>query len=307
VKKLALIPMKARIAEIQSVYASAAGRIIAALSSLEPDTYTAVKSGTVLSQVKDIIGSLDTAVQMWAPPAIRAVYEESAGVARTRLEMIGAKRLPAKKYNPARHDKKIAALTKTVMTDYWKANRTIEKTARKYLAVVSQAAAGIKRIEQVQMFDPATVKGFINRIISASLVAKTQYNVGMAHLTSKDIAAKIRAKLLSQLSGENFITINGRDYNLRFYAELVARTRMRESQTEAVIESMKEFGEDLVEIPRHDNPCKEICAPYQGQIYSISGNSSKYEKLPDGGPPWHPCCEDIANPVSENALAWRNR
>ena len=147
-KKLALIPMKTRIAEIQSVYASAAARIITALSSLEPDTYTAAKSGTVLSQVSHIVRELDTAVQMWAPGAIRAAYQESAGVARTRLEMIGAKALPAKRYDPARHDKKIAALTKTVMTDYWKANRTIEKTARKYLAVVSRAAAGVAKIRR---------------------------------------------------------------------------------------------------------------------------------------------------------------
>jgi hypothetical protein len=285
-KKMALIPMKTRIAEIQAVYASAAERIITVLSSLEPDTYTAAKSGAVLSEIQTIVRSLDAAVQMWAPGAIRAAYQESAGVARTRLEMIGAKRLPVNKYDPARHDKKIAALTKTIMTDYWKANRTIERTARKYLSVVSQAAAGIKKIEQVQMFDSATVKGFINRTVAVSLAAKTKYNAGMAHLTSKDIAAKIRAKLLRQLSGENFITINGRDYNLRSYAELVARTRMRESQTEAVKESMKQFDEDLVEIPRHDNPCSE-CAEYQGQIYSVSGETPGYELLPEGGPPWH--------------------
>jgi len=307
VKKLALIPMKARIAEIQAVYASAAERIITVLSSLEPDTYTATKSGTVLSEIRAIVRSLDAAVQIWAPGAIRAAYQESAGVARTRLEMIGAKRLPVNKYNPARHDKKIAALTKTIMTDYWKANRTIERTARKYLSVVSQAAAGIKKIEQVQMFDSATVKGFINRTVAASLAAKTKYNAGMAHLTSKDIAAKIRAMLLRQLSGENFITINGRDYNLRSYAELVARTRMRESQTEATKELCKEFDNDLVQFSKHDSPC-EVCAPLEGQVFSVSGNDPDYPALTDDeSPPIHPNCEHNLNPTSENALAWRKK
>jgi hypothetical protein len=310
-KKLALIPMKTRIAAIQSTYASAAERIIKALSSLDPDPYVAAKSGAVLSEVKGIIGSLDAAVQKWAPRAIRAAYKESAGVARTRLEMIGAEKLPAKKYDPARHGKKISALTKTVMTDYWKANRTIERTARKYLSVVSQAAAGVKKVEQAQMFDSAEVRDFIKRTVSGSLRAATKYNAGMAHLTSKDIAAKIRAKLLNQIGGGNFIRIKGKDgvereYNLRSYAELVARTRMRESQTEAVKELCAQFDNDLVEIPRHDNPCDE-CAQYQGQIYSISGKHPDYPELPDGGPPWHPYCEDVANPVSENALAWRNR
>jgi len=286
-KKLPLIPMKTRIAEIRSVYANTAERIVALLSSLDPATYTAAESGNVLSDIKLIIAGLDMNVRIWAPGAIRAAYEESASVARTRLEMIGAKL--NKRYNPARHDKKIAALTKTVMRDYWKANRTIEKTARQYLSVMMQAAAGIAKVEaQVQEFDSATVKSFINRTVAGSLRAATKYNAGMAHLTSKDIAAKIRAKLLGKLSDEGFIVVNGRNYNLKSYAELVARTRMRESQTEAVKESMKQFDEDLVEIPRHDNPCAEICAAYQGKIYSVSGRTPGYELLPDGGPPWHP-------------------
>jgi len=294
--------MKARIVEIQSVYASAARRIIAALSSLEPDSYTAAKSGAVLSEVKAIIRSLDAAVQKWAPRAIRAAYKESAGVARTRLEMIGAKALPANRYNPARHDKKVAALTKTMMTDYWKANRTIERTARKYLAVVGQAAAGVAKLAQVQMFEAKDALPFIGRLLKKARPT----DVNLARMASGTVSRQIRDYLLKRLSGEDFIIIKGRHYAVKSYAELVARTRMRESQTAAVIESMKQFDEDLVEIPVHDNPC-EMCAPYQGQIYSVSGTSESYPELPDGGPPWHCNCEDICNPVSENALAWRNR
>ena len=307
-KKLALTPLKTRIASIQGAYDRAAARVVKALSSLEPTAYTAARSGAVLSEIRGIIGELDAAVGRWAPGAIRAAYKESQDIARTRLEMIGAKQ--SKRYDRARHDKKISALMDIVMRDYWKANRTIERTARKYILAVSQAAAGVKKVEtkleQLQAFDSATVKSFINRTVAGSLRAATKYNAGMAHLTSKDIAAKIRAKLLDQIGGGNFINIKGRDYSLKAYSELVARTRMRESQTEAVKESMKQFDEDLVEIPRHDNPCDE-CAEYQGKIYSVSGESDKYPELPDGGPPWHPNCEDVMNPVSENALAWRNK
>jgi hypothetical protein len=298
--------MKTRIAEIQSVYATAAERIIALLSSLDPATYTTVEHGTVLRKVQEIILLLNDQVRAWAPAAIRAAYDESAGVARTRLEMIGAKRLPEWKYNPARHDKKIGQLTKTVMSDYFKANRTIEKTARKYLAVMDQAAAGVAKIAQVQEFDPAEVKAFINRMVSASLAARTKYNLGMAHLTSKDIAAKILAKLRDTIGGGNFITINGRDYNLKSYAELVARTRMRESQTEATKELAKQFDNDLVQFSKHDNPCED-CAQYEGEVFSLSGDSDEYDKLPEEAePPVHPNCEHNLNPTSENALAWRN-
>lgn len=289
-KTLALIPLKTRVAALGATYDAAAGRIIRALSRLQPDDYSPARAGAVLSEVRDVVGRLDAQVKSWAQRAIKAAYREGGAVAQTRLEMIGAERLPARKYNPERHDKKTAALTKTILTDYWKANRTIERTAKKYILAVSQAAAGVakveKKLEQLQAFDSAQVKSFINRTVAASVSAATRYNAGMAHLTSKDIAAKIRAKLLDMIGGGDFITINGRNFNLRSYAELVARTRMRESQTEAVKESMKQFDEDLVEIPEHDNPCPE-CAQYQGQVYSISGRTPGYPLLPSGGPPWH--------------------
>jgi hypothetical protein len=304
-KTAPLIPLKEQIERIQSVYSRSAERIVGILSGLDPATFTVVENGRALREVKDAAEILNVQVRAWAPGAIRAAYEESADVARTRLELIGAKK--SRRYNQARPGRKIEALTKTVLRDFWKANRTIEKTARQFLSLMSISAAGVAKVQaQAQEFDSAEVKGFIRRTVAGSLRARTGYNAGQAHLTSKDIAAKIRAKLLEQIGGGDFIRINGRNYNLKSYSELVARTRMRESQTEAVKESMKEFDEDLVEIPRHDNPCP-ACAEYQGQIYSVSGNSDKYPKLPDGGPPWHPYCEDVMNPVSENALAWRKK
>lgn len=285
--KLALVPLKSRIGTISSAYGSAARSVISTLSPLNPDTYDSVKGAAALSRIRELIGILDAKAQRWTLPSIRAAYREGAGVARVKLEAIGARELPAKRYDAKRHDKRVRALAKTVLADYWKANRTIERTARKYLGVLAYAS---RKLESVQAFTPEEVKALINRMVAASLKAKTKYNEGEAHLTSKDIAAKIREKLLGQLGGGDFIEINGRHYNVRDYAELVARTRMREAQSEAIKELCRQFDNDLVEIPPHDDPCAEICAPYQGQIYSISGNHPRYPKLPDGGPPWHPKC-----------------
>jgi hypothetical protein len=303
-KTAPLIPLKEQIERIQSVYSGAAERIVGILSGLDPETFTAGENGRALREVKDAVEVLNVQVRSWAPAAIRAAYEESKDVARTRLELIGAKL--SKRYNPARHDKKIEALTKTILRDFWKANRTIAKTAGKFLALMAISAAGVANVQaQAQEFDSAEVSGFIRRTVAGSLRARTGYNAGQAHLTSKDIAAKIRAKLLGQIGDGSFIRINGKNYNLKSYSELVARTRAREAQTEAVKEICKEFENDLVFIPRHDNPCEEICADIQGKVYSLSGNHPDYPELPDGGPPFHPRCECTTNPTSENALRWR--
>jgi hypothetical protein len=146
------------------------------------------------------------------------------------------------------------------------------------------------REASIQAFTSEAIKDYIQKTVAGALVAKSKYNAGEAHLTSKDIAGKIRGKLLDQIGGGDFIRINGKNYNLKSYAELVARTRMRESQTDATIAMCEEYENDLVQIDKHDNPCEEVCAEYQGKVFSISGKHPDYPELPDGGPPFHPRC-----------------
>jgi hypothetical protein len=292
--KLALVPMKTRIWTIASAYAAAAGSIIAILSALDPESFDASKGAAAIRRVMSTISSLDEAANRWAPASIRAAYNEGAAVARTRLEAIG---MDERRYNPKRHERKIGALTKTVMKDYWDANRTIERAARKYVALLTVASREVRKVEA---FADDEDFPYIKRIV------KTAKGIGLAESQSRTaVSRKILEHLRRKIGGGDFIEINGRHYNLRAYAELVARTRMREAQTEATKAICTEFDNDLVEIPEHDNPCPE-CAPYQGQVYSISGNHPKYPPLPDGGPPWHPRCEDVCNPTSENAQRLRN-
>jgi len=285
-KSVPLVPLPKRIAEIESVYGRAAERIVGLLSALNPETFSSIDHRRVMDEVGKIVMALNDTVGAWAPAAIRAAYEESASVARTRLELIGAKRLPERRYNPVRHDKRIGQLTRIVMRDFWKANLTIMRTARKYLAVMGQAAAGITRI-RVQEFEAADALPFIKRLLKKARPA----DVAEASMARTSISAKIRDYLLGKLGGEDFIKIKGKDgivrnYNAKKYAELVARTRMREAQTRAVKEMARQYDNDLVQITTHDNPCP-ACEEYQGNVYSISGETPGYELLPEGGPPWH--------------------
>ena len=133
---------------------------------------------------------------------------------------------------------------------------------------------------------------------------KTSMKAGTAPRTST--LRMIMAKLKDSIGGGDFITINGRNYNLESYSELVARTRMRETATEATIEQSKQYENDLVEVPKHASVCEE-CIPHIGKVFSISGNHPDYPMLPDGGPPWHPNDWCYINPVSELALSWRGK
>lgn len=113
-------------------------------------------------------------------------------------------------------------------------------------------------------------------------------------------------RLMGILGEASFIEINGRNYNLKAYSELVARTTMREAQTDATKELCREYDNDLVQFSKHDSPC-EVCAPLEGQVFSVSGTDPDYPELTDDEtPPIHPRCEHNLNPTSANALRWRN-
>ena len=312
--RIGLIPKEAMVKRIGSAYAGASRSIVAILRELDPNSYTAAAGGHALARVRAIVEQLNMRAAEWARKSVKAAYQESRGIAETRLEAIGAARPKPKKGAKAgspdkRHKKAIAKYARLTTRDYLKANRTILITAGKYLSMLAYARKKLDdyREASVQAFTSEAIKEYIKRTVAGSLKAKTKYNAGMAHLTSKDIAGKIMAKLKDSIGGGDFIVVNGKNYNLKAYSEMVARTRMRESQTEATIELCNEFENDLVQFSKHENPCDE-CAQYEGQVFSISGNHPDYPKLPDEAYcPVHPRCEHSLNPTSENALRWRSK
>jgi hypothetical protein len=101
---------------------------------------------------------------------------------------------------------------------------------------------------------------------------------------------------LEKIQSGKIITItdkNGKqiNYDAKKYAELVMRTRMRESETNATIQTGLSLGSDLVQVSSHNTNC-DICAEYEGKIYSIGGVSKDFPKLEEE-PPFHPNCKHL--------------
>ncbi|MCK4829210.1 hypothetical protein KA005_76510, partial [bacterium] len=84
-----------------------------------------------------------------------------------------------------------------------------------------------------------------------------------------------------------------------------AKTRLRTVQTKSVLNSCKEYDNDLVEVSAHGCDCI-ICEVYEGGIYSLSGRHTTYPYL-DSYPPWHPRCQHHIRPTSEEALKARQQ
>jgi hypothetical protein len=94
-------------------------------------------------------------------------------------------------------------------------------------------------------------------------------------------------------------------YNLGAYARMVARTTLREAQTQATLDLCATYENDLVEVSYHGTDC-DICLEYEGKVYSLSGNDPNYPVL-DEQPPFHPNCKHDILPTSEAEISVRER
>lgn len=308
-KALGLIPVKNRVKLIETAYARAGDRVLGILSELNPATFSAAIGGRARGRINAIVRDLDAFAGKWARAAVRAAYLEGSLVARTRLENIGAEKKSPKKYDPAKHEKAIAALVARTAGDLLKANRTIATSAGKYLSLLSLAASEVKKVQafeevEVEAFADATLGKGVKRIVKRSLAGGPD---GVSSLARGTISRMIKDYLLKKIAGADFIAIKDRHYSLKSYSEMLARTGLREAQTKATKELCDQYDNDLVQFSQHDEPCEE-CEQYEGEVFSLSGTSDKYPELPpEAEPPVHPNCEHNLNPTSENALSWRAR
>lgn len=88
-------------------------------------------------------------------------------------------------------------------------------------------------------------------------------------------------KLAQELLDNNITSIKdklGRNINIVSYASMVARSVVAETQNTCIKNLAKEHDKDLVKMTQHATSCK-ICQPYEGKIYSISGENNKYPAL----------------------------
>lgn len=75
-----------------------------------------------------------------------------------------------------------------------------------------------------------------------------------------------------------FVDKAGRHWSLHTYGSMVSRTTSRQAEVLAVLTADPE--QDLYQISRHGTTCA-LCAPYEGRVYSKSGNDPDFPPLAD--------------------------
>jgi hypothetical protein len=226
----------------------------------------------------------------WAVKTTRQAYQEMTDKTKVRLSILGAK-----KKKMFRKDLEKQTLTKyssRIMDYLYKANASIRQSLNSYLHLVRRGGQAMTKFQHFN-FDMEEEEE-IQELIEEAL------RDGWAR---QRVTKQLEAYLRDKVEGGEFIKVGGRNYTIRYYAELIARTELRKAQSEAVKNLCEEYDNDLVEVSDHNTICDE-CKEYEGKIYSLSGESREYPMLSEE-PPYHPNCEHHISPTSETALKFR--
>jgi len=289
-KRIGRIPLGDKVRELKRIYGVIEREIAKEMASLDIGNYRELKAISTQEKIDRLIKMLNRSAMRWAESAVSEAYEKGYAVAKIRLEILGVQR--KEEFNSKTHKQAIEYQVDKTMDYLIRANQSIKLNVAIFIYLARQAARGLSQFQAFDMRD----EEFIDELLGDAL----------REGETRGFASKIvREYFRKKFDDAKFININGRDYNLRKYADLVAKTRLRVVQTEAVLNTCKEFDNDLVQVSDHGCDC-QICLEYEGNIYSLSGKSSAYPYL-DSYPPWHPRCQHNISPTSEVALEAKER
>jgi len=123
--------------------------------------------------------------------------------------------------------------------------------------------------------------------------------------TRKGASKRLQEELMKKAIDGKFVIIidkngNPRQWRIDAYAEMVARTKLQEASSQAMINTAVALDQDLVQVSSH-NTLTPMCQEYEGKIYSLSGKDEDFPELPET-PPFHPNCMHTLSIVIKEAL-----
>lgn len=183
---------------------------------------------------------------------------------------------------------------------------SVDRLLKQGLTDMNRAALeGKKNIENLinVVFErniTATKQNIIDEVtvnIKAAKSADSAKLVGKSELYKELVANSIDGKFL-KVKGKDGKT---RNYKIKSYANLVARTKYVEAHTEAILDVARANDTDLVQCSSH-NTTTPYDKQFEGKVFSISGKNKKFPILIDR-PPFHPNCLHFLNPIFIDAYS----
>lgn len=263
-----------QITQLRNVYTTVKNRLLAKLKDVDITDFGAYRANALLREVNTLTKVLDVKARSWAEKSMPLSYDRGLDIAAQRIKAQGVSRFV--NYDAKVHTSAVEILIDGVTLDLLTANNNMKNQIARYVRATQQQA--IKDEQISKMIAEGIIEGQTRREVSNALLKEMKKN----------------------LEDGRFIPINGRNYRVDSYAELVARTRTREATTNGIVNTATYYGMDLVQWDAHEEPCED-CQQYSGRVYSISGTHPDFPALEEQ-PPIHPNCRCVIVPVTEDHL-----
>lgn len=291
-KQLGLIPDPPRVNELARYYGIMGNKILSELIRIDAESFTKVKAMSVQKNAQELVNEMNRRAIQWTNKSIPEAYGDAVEISRITLGRIGAVR--NKDYDTKAHKRSIDNEEELTEKDLIKANLSINQNVATYIYLMRRAHEEIIQIQAFDLRDEETISNLLDDAIKEGA-------------SRGKLERLIRIHFKRDLFEKKFILINGKNFDMIKYAKMVARTRLRTVQSDAIRNMAKQFDNDLIEISSHGTD-DDICREFEGNTYSLSGKTPGYEKMPsDGWPPYHPNCEHFASPTSVGAIETRGR
>jgi len=210
---------------------------------------------------------------------------------------------------PIRYRKSLKQINSAILARATITNTPVKTISEMLASKGSQTLATMLYMEANDTFVSALNAGRSNiirftRVTQQAILAESEINLaimqGLAEGGNLGKAARILTgefwqKAFDSVENERFVQAGRYRYKPSYYAKMVARTKFHEAQSVAAMTQAKNYGTDLVQVSSH-NTKTAICIPFEGKIYSISGNNKMFPPLFDT-PPYHPNCLHLLYPT----------
>ena len=163
-------------------------------------------------------------------------------------------------------------------------------TSAAFGAIHQQAAQVLAENTYQRLEDVVQVIGRQVNDIYRELALENVRGTVVGYDTWKQTARRFREQL-AERGVTGFKDRSGRMWNMRRYAEMVARTTTMEAHLQGTANRLVEQGHDLIKVSTHRGACP-LCEPWQGKILSITGKTEGYPTLEEAKAAglFHPNC-----------------
>lgn len=258
-----ITPNAKELSDLQKIYAKAEADIINEVARLRSRGLVDYHATAALERVNKILNRMKAESEKQVPLMVEKMFYTRVPEAYTRLRQQGIHGMKSPEAHKAGYMK--ATRLTSEQSEVVKAlvrsmNMEVEQMANTALNDLSQYLVG-RRYDDI-----FTTAG-------KAAIAQMQAQNGGVLPAANNFVEELRLHGVTCFKDKA-----GRSWNIHNYAAMVSRTTSRQAEVMAVLTADPE--QDLYIIKKNGTTC-ELCAPYEGRVYSRSGKNKDFPPLAD--------------------------